>query len=517
MPDETASTSAVQLDREGEGLQLRAEKAKYRETIVKSEKAIADTTAPSLESVVPKVADAPKGEVTLGENAGAFGPWRAHSLIDELAKKIASEVRGLLAGIESPRVLLVDDRSTLSDDWTAHHVQSTLARLAARLAALDRAVRDGLTTLTAAITALEAAENGQAAAATPPATTRRRGVQATAVAKAAAPTAAAAGAVATPASALGTAVDLLGLLRTDYTITATQVSTTATELSTLTAAHLADEKVAPVELDSFTTMRPSPTMDALRAVTGARDGTVGRLSSLEVRVAPVEAELESIKARLNSAVHAWEKAVTEKKDDGAIAALRGEADKLIALQSARQRVAAPAKSLIAYARQVVADVDTLVSGLVKASDGSAAPILIAVRRERLDQTVASDTITHVLYVHLDAAAADAVSRRSLLGTSGRIRFLSASNASWLVLQASTGAIAGGGQVNLADLTTFGLEKGTTSSATVVPQSGLADTEDPLEQLETTARWVVFGIVVFLGVVGVLSIVAFFAVISLAVR
>ena len=56
-------------------------------------------------------------------------------------------------------------------------------------------------------------------------------------------------------------------------------------------------------------------------------------------------------------------------------------------------------------------------------------------------------------------AADAVTRRSILGTSGRIRFLSSGNASWLLMNPADGAIAGGGQANLADVMSFGLDTG----------------------------------------------------------
>src|SRR4051794_1949875 len=112
---------AVALDAEGKRLQLQAEKAKYSEAIAKSEQAAAQARMLSLASLVPAVADAPKGEVTVGEKAGALGWWRAHVLVDAVAAKLAAAVKEKLPlpvdGVPI-RVLVVPDRSLLQGDWT---------------------------------------------------------------------------------------------------------------------------------------------------------------------------------------------------------------------------------------------------------------------------------------------------------------------------------------------------------------------------------------------------------------
>lgn len=523
MADENDKAPSVELDEEGKGLQLRAEKAKFLETITKSEQVVAQSKATSLTSLLPTVSDAPTGDVTLGEKAGSFGPWRAHRLVDEVAKEIANRVRAQLPP-GSPRVLIVDDRSLLPDDWATHHVRSTLARLANRLKVLDGALRDGLTKLDERIAQCRAEEDGSEVTTPAPPATRRRGAQPTPAAApipAAASAPAAASTAAGPGNALGAAIELLGLLRTDYTITATAVSTTVTELSTLTAGHLAagadDDGTtgALVELDAFTTMRPSPTMEALRGTLKARDDAVGCLLEVESRAAPIEAELESIKTRLASVEQAWQKATAEKKDETAIGELRSQADTLIKQQSRRQQAAGPARTLVVHAHQVIIDVDAAVSGFLKAPEGGTAPLVTAVRRERLDEKIDKDKISYVLYVHLDAVGADAVTRRSILGTSSRIRFLSAANASWLLLATSTGAIAAGGQVDQADLTTFGLDNGTTSCGPVSAQAGGVESQDRLDKLEESARLVVIGLVILLALVGILSLVAFVAAINAA--
>jgi hypothetical protein len=458
--DENAKEPSVELDGETRELKLRAERAKLREEIAKSEQAAASARAASLRSVVPTVADAPKGEVTLGDKAGAVGPWRAHRLVDAVAREIAAKARALLpAG--SARVLVVDDRSLLRDHWTARHVLTTLALLRDRLTHLDQTVQDTLADLEPAPSGTTRRGGREAAAPPPP-----RGGPAPA------PTAATAGAE----GALGAAVDLLGLLRTDYTVTAIAVPTTATELSSLTAGHLAATGTAAasasaggtepvtVELDGFTTVRPSPTLDAVRALEEAREASLRNLVQLEARVAPV---------------------------DG-------------------QPAAGRAKAVATHARQVLAGVDSAVADLLKAPEGADAPLVTAVRRERLSAEPGPDGISHVLYVHLDAVAADALTRRSILGTSSRIRFLSAVNASWILLDTSTGTVVGGGQANQADLTTFGLDTGVTDSVDVVAQPGPLPSEDRLEKLEESARQAVVALVILLAV---LSLVAFVAVIA----
>jgi len=67
----------------------QADSASTADKTAPASQGTADSKQPSLEDLVPAVTDAPKGEVTLGEKAGAFGPWRAHHVIDEIAKKIA--------------------------------------------------------------------------------------------------------------------------------------------------------------------------------------------------------------------------------------------------------------------------------------------------------------------------------------------------------------------------------------------------------------------------------------------
>jgi len=486
----------------------QADSASTADKTAPASQGTADSKQPSLEDLVPAVTDAPKGEVTLGEKAGAVGPWRAHHVIDEIAKKIAERAVRQLgeAGPAAPRVLVVEDRLLLPGGWIAHYVRSTLERMKNRLT-------EACSQLDERLEHEEEAAKQPASPQEPSIGGRRRSIDQSATAD----TTDSAATPEVPSGGLGAAVNLLGLLRTDYTLTATAVSATPSELSTLTAAHLARRPAisdgrppatVKVEADAFATTGPSPTADLLKEVLGLRDSTVRKLSGLQASLAPVQAELAAINTRTASVEQAWAAAMADKKDDGGdITLLLATLDALAEQSTRREKATGPAAAAVAYAQQVITDVDPAVTALLQASGTGEAPLYTAVRNERIGQAVKSRKITHVLYVNVDAIAADAVTRRSILGTSGRIRFLSAGNASWLLLNTTDGAIAGGGQESLADVTTFSLETGKANFATA---GGLSSSEvgaDPLDKLEIWAKGFVAVLAVVLFALGVLSVIA----------
>lgn len=541
MPDDKVAVLPASGSGDANGSQAGAGKAKHTEPIAKDGQA----KAGSLTSLVPDVKNAPKGEVALGAKAGAFGPWRAHQIIDGTASEIARRVRGLVVGTTDPRVLVVGDQSLLPSDWAARNTQTTLTRLSARIAALQGDIDLGQVALGEAIGRYEHAEPASAPVLEESQPSRRRRGKPEAVATEAAAPPAAGG---LPAGALGAAVGLLDLLRTDYTITATAVTAAPSELATLTAGHLAARPAAPageankpsgeansqagngnepagagndapllvkVEADAFATMRPSPVMASFAEVIKARDQAVATLVAVQARLAPAQAELDSINGRITLVEQAWASATADSKDDAAIAQLRLAVDQLAGQASEREKAAGPAGVLVGYAQQVIADTDAALAALVQNPAGGEAPLLTAARRERLDAAVTSEKITHVLYVNLDAVAADAVTRRSVLGASGRIQFLSAGNASWLLLDTLSGTIAGGDQVSLADVMTFSLENG---NAQFKPNGVWLEAADiggvdPLTALETWGKVLVAVLVLVLLALGVLS---FLAVIKTAV-
>jgi hypothetical protein len=489
---------AFSVDGDVKRLQAEAEKAKYIEAIAKSQQGAAEAKASSLKTLLPSVTGAPKGEVTLGDKAGAFGPWRAHGLIDAVAKEIAAKAEAALR-TETPRVLVVGERALLESDWMARQVRGTLDRLSDRIGVLGILVRGGKEELRRGVADYTEAEAGQGGAAAEGGARRRSATSA--------PTDGTPPVGVLPAGvpgAFGAAVDLLSLLRTDYTLTASTVTPGPAELATLTAAHLAAAEVC-VETDVFATMRASPSMDKFARLLRDRDEVVETVYELARALAPVEAELAAMGSRIATLEQQWAQAATDAKEASTV--LQQGLDTLALQATSREQVAGPARTLVTYAQQVVADVDAAVTGLLQVPAGGQAPLFTAAQRERLETGV-QDRITHVLYVNLDAVAADTVTRRSVLGASGTLRFLSATSASWLLLDTQTGTIAAGNQERKADITTFSLESGEAAYGGEPAERAAGSVlKDPMRTLEGPARFLIVVLAIVLIVFGLLSVLA----------
>lgn len=474
--DAKSEAGAVELDAEGLRLQLDAEKAKLRQSLADAESAKLARLLPGLP------ADAPKGQVTLGDKAGAFGPWRAHQVIDAVAREIVEGARGHLAGA---RVLVVEDRALLPGEWTAHQVRDAIGRARAQFEEL----------------ASQAVEMGTALAGFDPDSVAGRpsrvGTEYTSVTPKATDT----------ANPLGAAIDLVGLLRTDYTITATTVTAGPSELSTLIAAHLLGT-AAPM-VDGLGILRDSAIVQLLGEAADARDAAAAALARLDIRLAPATDELADARKLVADREQAWATAVAEGKGSASLAGLKAAAEDAAGRLRRLNRGYAPARAFSAQAHEVISQVDAGIAALTQAPAGGEAPIVTALRRERLQREADEGGVTHVLYASLDTVAADAVTRRSILGTSGLLRFLSAGNASWLLLDAATGDLAAGGQVSLADTMTYSLDSGQMQfdPSVVTPRSAAAKLTDPLVTLEGWARGVILLLAVALFLLGVGAVVA----------
>lgn len=509
----------VELDAEGKRLQLQAEKAKYIDAIAKAQQSAQQAKTPSLTALLPSLSDAPKGEVTLGDKAGALGPWRAHQIVDAVGESIANQVAAKRKNKDG-RILVVGDRSLLQSHWLARQVTVSLERLDRRIRELKPQIETTHKEVTTRIKEIEDNEQGSNIPGHGDEFTQDHGTPSpsgprarSAIADLSQPTPPTTTATAEPSpvgvtGALGGAVELLGLLRNDQTLTAGSVTAAPGELVTLTAGHLASEGIA-VEADLFSTLVQSHSMDTFAEVLRGRDQVIEELSRLQQVLEPVDAELTAISVRVALIEKEWATATADASGTKTSDALRIAGDKLGLAAQKRERVAGPARTFIAYASKVIAEVDGAIGSLLAAPEGQYAPLFAAALRERLDRSNGKDAITDVLYVNLDALAVDTVTRRSMLGASGVLRFLSAGNASWLLLDTSTGAVTAGGQQHLGDLITFGL---TTGEAKYDDAPGLTritkgSISDPLAQIEGPVRWFVLALALVLAIVGVWSIVA----------
>lgn len=441
--------------------------------------------------------DAPRGDVTLSANAGAFGPWCAHQAVDVMAKKIADQVKQKIT-LPEDRILVVSDPAVLGDAWTAQWVTKSLDRLEARISVLAADLTAGQETLERGIGDYQRAEQQTA----PGDSGRRSGESGTP----------AAGSM--PLSTLSTAVSLLGLVRTDYTLTPTAVAPSPATLAMLTAVHLAAAAV-PVAADAVTLSIDSRSLARLTRALSKRDELVAAVRVLQQKLAPAEQELAALGARADAAEKAWSTAVSANANDNQAgeelpaAVLRRATDTAAAMAIAREQIVGPAQVLNEYAKVVLGELDADFAGLTGCPDGALAPIHAAARWERLrDDAGHSAPATHVLYVALDGISADIQTRRTLLGASGLLRVIAAGNASWALHSVAAGAVVAGGHVRQAEVMSYSLGSGAarrTEIAAPLPAGTLL--KDPARVAEYAAKALVIILAVVLAAVGVASFLA----------
>ena len=277
---------------------------------------------------------------------------------------------------------------------------------------------------------------------------------------------------------LGAVSQLLSLVRTDYTLTAANVMTSPSELATLSAAAVArhaGSSGASVEIDRFTAANDSECVTGLNRVATQRDDVAGKLADLETRLAPTEAELAALRARISALEVTWTTWVTAKDrsaDGGDV--IRREIDGLCQrVGGGSAKITRPAPIAADNSRAILSEVDLSLTTLIQPAQQPDSPILTAIRWERLNNRPATDgAINHVLYVNTEQVAADLVTRKSILGSSGQIAFLGTANVSWLLMDVANNMVRAGGAMNLAKRLRFDLETGDTEQGEVKPSGTL---------------------------------------------
>lgn len=502
-----ATPPPVQLDAEGRQLEREAAKARFRAEIAKSRKEAAgasEAPGPSFaDAGIPSIADAPKGATTIGDGAGSFGSWLIHESLDAAAGALAEAVTGKPDGTTPPAlgggdgVLVVEDRAIRGFDVALAQARATLATATTRLLPLTAQVATAHDRLN-----IEWANYGVWPP-EPPAPDQgglRRAVGDAVPAEEAEPEPEAKAVAGGGEGPLGAALGLLGLLRTDYTLAATTATTTSAELAILVAASLAAKGVT-VQSDSLTTLPATPAAGSLLAELQSVQDTIAALTQkvaeLEVALAPMDSAITAIAAAEGTADQAWRDAATsETSSQTAPAELLKQLEEIRRELYPRRATVAHAKAVADAVTQILAEVETGLAGALSATPvpGGEPVLLTALRGEQLR------AMTHVLYVHVDDAGGDVVTRQSLLGTSGRLGFLGAASTTWLLIETSTGNIKAGGSARR--LRAMGYDIPTAKASTTAdPLSDDKLGADPLTALEGWAKGFVLVLIAFLVVVG----------------
>jgi hypothetical protein len=262
-----------------------------------------------------------------------------------------------------------------------------------------------------------------------------------------------------------------------------------------------------VKLDSFAAVAEHSSTFTMVSVLAAKvDELDAATLELSKKLAPVAADLADRRGQLDKARQDWANAVTDSRvPEPRVSSLKADVDMLTGEIASREIAVGPARAVL---DQALAAVGVARTDLFAASTPDAtglSPVARACAREALHGIGA---ITHVLYVHTAQAGADVLTRRSVLGSSGRVSYLGGVTAAWALLDVSSGAVVTGGATERARQLTHDLTTGKTSQVTDVTPHAKQLSRDPLALWETGFRVAVLllaATIVLLGVVGSIAL------------
>ena len=410
-----APATPVPLDEEAKKLKLEQTKAEAR-------KAIAEANKATLTAQLPTSDMKPlEGKTEVGDKAGLVADLLAHSLLSPASKAIAYGVAA--AGVpKEATVLVVDDRALTAIDWSYIAVSKQVEH---QKTALDGALE---------LVKGEVPKDQQRGAETfgplmlP-----------------------GAGALLQAAPALiGAAATVVGMFQSDYAIKARDVSIGTTPLIAAVVRELQGKVKTAVS--GFDVVRDSTVGTSFWDAWDKR-GELERLRFLlNGEVSPVDQQIEDLRGQLKQAGADYDKAVADGKDAQAIATLSKRVDDLYSGLTQAEIDVAPKRALVALADAVIARFDAFTNAVTTAKEGAAYPPLVAAGiHERLHDD-ATNPIAYVLYVGVEAASGETITRRSLFKPSGAVGFLGGANVSYLLLKTDDGTtIAAGSEPLLAHL------------------------------------------------------------------
>ena len=415
-PSTDPELRAVQLEK------LTAERdtavAVAREAAAKAD--AASTPAPA--------SKAPEGTIEVGDKVGLVADLLAHSLLDDAAQQIATELVAPKDAADSKllkpdsRVLVVESADLVGSDWPYRAIGEQLNEQKA---------------------ALDTVKGDLAEAAGAPA---GKGIEVEV-----ATVAAAAAGLTAVTTLVGSVADLVSMFRSDYKITAREVTIGTIPLVAALSHRLIDATAA-INLDKFVLLEESELLAEFSAVATTRQEVQRLAGQLEQKVvAPADRGLEKAKEARGSyaAVLGLAAATAEARAAAKALLVEREAD------VKEDDEIAEARALVAYAKALVERFDAFAATVSKAPDGGGHPPLVAAAiRERLH--AGDGRYTHVLFAAIESAGGETLTRRSLFGST--VRFIGGAQVSYLLwnvaekrlVAANTAPVLGEMKLDLAD-------------------------------------------------------------------
>jgi hypothetical protein len=401
------SDTEVELDEEAKRLKLEAIKAGARKEIAQAQR---DTLTALLPSSDLKPLE---GKVDVGAGVGLIAKLLGYELLHDAAATIATAIAPKLKN--SARVLVVEDRSLAGRDWSYEILR---AELDAHIEAMEAAKRvlEGKAALGAEI------------------------------------------AVDAISGVIGAIAGIVGMFRSDYSITAKDFTIGTTPL----VAAVTEKLLAAAELtvEHFSRLEGKIITDFEAARKTRRD--LERLSQQKsTRVQETDRRIADLRPMLKAAFASYATVLAGKEDPKPLMELIKSLEKDI--DDAEKAVAAD-RGVVILADTVGARFDAFaIAVLASPKDGSYPPLVGAAMQERL--RTGPGKYTHVLYVAVEGAGGETITRKSHLFKSGVMVFMGGAQVSYLLLDLAANTTTAAGTESLLGHLRYELKSGRTGTMT----------------------------------------------------
>ena len=487
----------------------------------------------------------PTGTVTLGTGSGSFAPMLAYDVLNQAASGIAEAARlRLQQTFQQPDpekpvpaalvVLVTEDPSLLRGDVVTEQVHTALKEwtTALDLHAVITSATVAFETATATPPRIGAGGRYLLPPKETPPTGTGQGVAADNTSKdetdeteegedEETEETEESEALAALTSVAGAVRNLAQMAAVDFTLTAVTVTPAAGLVARLTAGALGTTTSHHVVLDGFGIVNPAgKTMKRFNDLHAAIRVARTDVAELTATVAASKAQIARLQLEADQYAEDWTAAVKDKDVSDE------RAEKILEQLNLHRTAIATASLAYAPAQAVIDSTSALVAGaqedlkaLVAVDAAGTSLLLRACSREALhspaDPTAAAAAgqrhITRVLCVEAPHVASDTVTRKSIVGSSGRLGFLSATSTAWVLLNATGGNVIGGGaQLRAAELG-YDLESGKTRRTYSSTWSNQVFDKDPLRGIENAFRYAVLGAalgILLLAIAAIVGLVTF---------
>ena len=413
----SGGNASVPLDAEVQALTLEQSKTQAR-------RAIAEAQQATLEAELPSPQSKPRnGTVEIGNKTGLVAGIVARALVEEGVREIVQAVTNFL---RDTTTLVVDDRALIATDWCYAMVRRELQ---AQLQSLATALR---------FFASDAQPDQ-----------RRFGSPGPAIAAPALLTA-----MTSAPAVFGSAADIAGMFRASHAVSAAEGAIDTTPLIAGVAGAL-HSQACDVIVDGFQ-LAEGQIIEDFFAARADRVTLEARLLAAQQESEPAERSIDDLRNQLTDAGTAYDKALGEVPEPPGLEYLRQHVERLQSDLLDAEHEIAPLRAWVAAGQAAITIWDAFAAVVAIPAAGEPYPPLVAAAlRERLHG--GEKPVRHVLYVGLEGAGGETITRRSLLRTPRKVGIVVGAQLSWLLLSTASGELVAAGSKPLLGQLTYDLE------------------------------------------------------------